>query len=580
MLVVAANMLQTVVPGKYRVDHLGLSSSNLFLHFERDANHAPPPDTNIFRQSDVVVLHRVGALDVQLLSTKHTALDRNNTLDLILNPGWNSLKACEIRVKPATGGLRLLTVESKVTDSSLEFSKPPEAGVFHFNEVSPNTSTTIRFPYSIEQDMSDVSAKIEVSYTTQSDEKFYFAKHVVVPIGLAVGVNVQDVFKHKALLSRFNVASATFSPIRLYKSELLHSELFESEFGLAPSDTVMIFPKQPATLLYKVKRKPGVQSKKRSAKTMYLKLYYSVLQVEIENRIIASILEGLEPAGLEQFARFISVALAKEIKKGIQAQDLERAALLGAVTTVFLADVDWEHHFSGIGRVPASQQRAAESIITLINDWQKANPRLPLLSSEAQEPSTILIPVEIPSLSILHTADIQLQQPLPGLVEAKNGVLPTFALNQMLPATLHLKWTQIWDTDVQRTEDQEFSYEVAAPVDTWLLGGRRKGHFVIPREDKPLSSTPETEAEIPLVLIPLREGWLPYPTIDIREVRDVRAANEGLTCEVDWRNLGETIRVVSDRKGVTVSLDASGPGGGPLVLETEGMGREKGRVVA
>jgi hypothetical protein len=569
------------VPGKYRVDHLGLSSSNLFLHFERDANHAPPLDTNIFRLADVVVFHRVGALDVQLVATKHTALDKNNTLDLVLNPGWNSLKGCEIRVKPATGGLRLLTVEAKVTDSTVEFSKPPEAGVFHFKEVASNTSTTIRFPYSVEQDMGDVSAKVEVSYTTESDETFYFAKFIVVPIGLAVGVNVQDVFKHQTLLSRFNVATANFSPVRLYKSDLLHSDLFESEFGLAPSDTVLVFPKQPATLLYKVKRKPGVKNTKRSAKTMYLKLHYSVLQPEIEGRIVNSILEAVEQTALGRFARFISAAVVKEVKRGMQAQDLERAALLGAVTTDFMADVDWERYFAGIGRVPGSQDRAAESIATLIKNWQKANPRLPLLAAEKADPSTILIPVEIPSLSILHSADIRLQKPLRGLVEAKNGTTPTFCINQMLPATLHLKWTQVWDTEMHRNEDQEFSYEVAAPIDTWLLGGRRKGHFVIPRKaGEPLSSTPETEAEIPLILIPLREGYLPYPTIDIREVRDVRMANEPQTCEVDWRNLGETIRVVSERRAVTVSLDASGPGGGPLVLETEGMGREKGRVVA
>ncbi|KAH7017073.1 trafficking protein particle complex subunit 10 [Ilyonectria destructans] len=576
----------TLVPGKYRIDHLGLSSSNLFLHFERDINHPPPQDADIFKHPDVTLFQRANALDVQLMATKHTTLDKTNTLDLVLNPGWNTLKYCEIRVKPATGGLRLLTIDARVVDSPVDFAKHPEAGgVFYFNEVASNTTATIRFPYSVEQDMGDVSAKVEVSYTTESGDKFYFAKSMVIPISLALGVNVQDVFKHQALFSRFNVSTSSASPLRLYKSELLHSDLFDSEFGVAPKHTVIIFPKQPATLLYKVKRKSGVKTTTRVAKTMYLKLHYSILQAEIEELMVASILEALEETPLVQYARFISAVVIKEVKSGMQVQDLERAAVLCAVTTSFLADVAWERYFTGIGRIPGSQDSAAKAIATLLKEWQKSHPRVPIPASQPADPSTILIPVEIPSLSILHTADIRLQKPLTTLVDEKPGVTPTVCINQMLPATLQLKWTQVWDTVTQNKADQEFSYEVTAPVDTWLLGGRRKGHFVIPGSTgEPLSSKPETEAEIPLVLIPLREGWLPYPSVDIREVKDTPAAasvNDGLqACEVDLRNLGETVRVVGDRKWVTVSLDASGPGGGPLVLESEGLEREKGRVVA
>ncbi|CAM1511978.1 Fc.00g094910.m01.CDS01 [Cosmosporella sp. VM-42] len=572
----------SIVPGKYKVDHLGLYSSNLFLHFERDVTYPASRTAEILKDPEVVLYQRIEALDVQLTATKDTALDKNNSLDLQLSPGWNTLKSCEIRVKPATGGLRLLTIEAKIVDSSVEFAKPPEAGIFHFNDVTANTPFMLRFPYSIEQDINDVCAKVEVSYTTESGEKFYFVKSMDIPISLALGVNVQDVFKHKALFSRFNVSTASSSPLRLYKSELLHSDLFESEFGIPAADTVVIFPKQPATLLYKVKRKLDVKSAKRSAKTMYLKLYYTVLQAEIEELILSSILEAIEQTPLRQYARAISACLFKETKLGLQVQDLERAALLGSVTTSFLVDAPWESWLVGIGKIPNTQDSAPETIADFLGEWQKSHPRIKIPVSNAQESCTILIPVEIPSLSILHTADIRLQTPLPSLIDERLGATPTVCINQMLPATLHLKWTQLWDTETSKKIDQEFSYEVTAPTDTWLLGGRRKGHFVIPSSSssEPLSSSPETEAEIPLILIPLREGWLPYPTIEIREIQADGAAEVPQACEVDWRNLGETIRVVGERKTVTVSLDASGPGGGPLVLESEGLGIEKGRIIA
>ncbi|KAJ4269909.1 hypothetical protein NW762_001580 [Fusarium torreyae] len=570
----------SVVPGKYKIDHLGLLSSNLFLHFERDINQPPPQTTEIFKHPEVVIFHRAGALDVQLTATKHTALDKNNTLDLIFNPGWNSLKSCEIRIKPTTGGLRLLTLEAKVVDSSVEFARKPESGgVLRFNEIAAETPVTLRFPYSVEQDMADVSAKVDVTYTLESGQKYSFAKSIVIPISLALGVNVQDVFKHQALYSRFNVSTASHSPLRLYKSELIPSDLFESEFGVPPTDTTIVFSKQPATLLYRVKRKTSVRSSKRVARTMYLKLYYNVLQTEIEEALVASILNTLADPALESFSRLISTLVVRETKS-LQPIDLERAALLGAVPTSFLADVPWDKYLAGIGRVPGTQEDAAERISASIRKWQTSNPQVPIPATQPDDPCTLLIPVEIPSLTILHTADIELQTPVTEMLDQRPGAIPTVAINQMLPATLHLKWTQIWDTEMQHKKDIEYSYEVTAPGDTWLLGGRRKGHFVIPGSKRePLSSSSDTEAEIPLIMIPLREGWLPYPTIEIREVKD-GVENQAQTCEVDFRNLGESIRAVGERQGVTVSLDASGPGGGPLVLESEGPKRERGRIVA
>jgi hypothetical protein len=89
-------------------------------------------------------------------------------------------------------------------------------------------------------------------------------------------------------------------------------------------------------------------------------------------------------------------------------------------------------------------------------------------------------------------------------------------------------------------------------------------------------------------LIPLREGWLPFPGVEIRQVTGSLEIGGGTIdngpgdhhCEMDYRNLGETVHVVADRREVTLSLDASGPGGGPLVLESQRSLGLDGRVVA
>lgn len=581
-----ANMAQSVVPSNYRISHFSLQASKVYMHFDRDAQQAPPRTADVFKDADVKIFQRTGALDVRISAAKHICLDKNNSLELELSAGWNALKSCEIRVRPATGGLRLLTTEAKLVTDGVEFAKPPEAGAFFLGPTAEGARVALQFPYSIEQDLSDVLAKVEVTYLTESGESFYLAKAVTVPVSLALGVNVQDVFKHKALFSRFNVSTATSSPLRLHKSELLESALFESSFGVPPANAITIFPKQPACLMYKVTRKTGSKPGKRADRIMHLRLHYRVLQTEVEDLIRDSVAAELREAPLEQYSKLVANQVMSEVRRSLQAQDLERAALLGDVTTSFLEAVPWERHFYGLGTVPGSTEDAATKLGGVLRGWQSRNPRITVPASTAAELSTILIPVEVPALSVVHTADMRLHRPVAGSLGDINNGTPIVNVNQALPTTLHLKWTRAWDTEASKRADQEFSYEVGAPSDTWIIGGRRRGHFVIPGTSSTpsptgyMTSTAETEAEIPLVLMPQREGWLAYPSVEIREiVTDAGGQESTQACEVDFRNLGETVRVISERRSVTVSLDASGPGGGPLVFESDSLDRGT-RIVA
>jgi hypothetical protein len=211
---------------------------------------------------------------------------------------------------------------------------------------------------------------------------------------------------------------------------------------------------------------------------------------------------------------------------------------------------------------------------------------------------SVTIPVSIPSIAIVHTTDISLDA-LPASID---GASPVLTCNQLVAATLSLKWSRIWDTESVVLRDREFAYDVVAPSDAWLVGGRKRGHFVIPGSDAetgesgPLMSEEATEAAVPIVLVPLREGWLPWPSVEMSKSSEgspdvaVNAAGGGTAttatvgaaaatggggggsadCEIDSKNLGEVVRVVGDRRSVTVSLDASGPGGGPLVLDVQG----------
>ncbi|PHH71708.1 hypothetical protein CDD82_6369 [Ophiocordyceps australis] len=572
----------SVVPARYRISQLSLLSHNVVLSHDMDVHDGPSRTADIFKLSDIRLFQRARVLDVRMVASRQTCLDKNNSLELEVSTGWNALERCEIRIRPATGGLRLLMREAKLVASNVELANKSEAGVFSLGPLGQDVKLRLRFPYSLEQDIPEVWVKVEVRYVTKTGDEYFLAKTVTASVALALGVNVQDVFKHEALFSRFTVSTAKASPLRLYGSELVDSELFEATFGTAPASTVTIFAKQAATLLYKVRRKASAagaaDSRGKRGRTMYMKLRYSVLQCEVEELFARSVRQEMQGGALQEFSRVAEAAVRAQVARSMQSHDLERAALLGAVSTAMLEGVDWRPWFDGLGRVDGTGDEAAGALADMLETWRRNTASIGLASGvvqafatrvqeaadegqdqDAVQGSTIVIPVEIPSLPVVHTADIVL---------STGGALP--CVNAALQATLELKWTRQWDTEApDQQRARVFWYEVVAPPDVWIIGGRRRGRFVVPCSLPSSSSSSYScsTSTIPLVLIPQRDGPLAYPSIDVRQV--VEGSAEVQPAELDARNLGESVRVVAARRGVTVSLDASGPGGGPLVLDVE-----------
>ncbi|KAI7920634.1 hypothetical protein M0657_006483 [Pyricularia oryzae] len=617
------------VAGDYEIEEILLRSGKLQFHLEREPAFKTLKGTRgnthgeIVTNSKLSVFQRAGSLDIRLLPAKQIQLDKNSSLEVELATGWNKTRTCDVRVKAATGGLRLLVFEGILVNGKKETKlDPPEGGLFHLGALEEGSSVRLRFPYTVEQDVPAIAIRVEVMYTTKEDGPVYeFAKTPSISISLALGVNVQDVFKHNALFSRFTVTTASASPLRLFASELLESDLFAADLDGTPPQSVddtypiTVFPEQPASLLYKMVRKRGsTVTGKGTSKTMYLKLTYSVVQDEIESLVETSLMQAFESdealgKSLSTYSRLVTGTVLAHVKTALLAScDLEQTIMSGFVSTAFLANVPWETRLTSQLGVANGYQMASK-LASVIKDWQAQYPRLALTSSadQTQDLSCILIPVDIPSITIVHTADIQLLPDSSTDATSNGGQnhrMPqeTWKMNELIPSNLHLKWSRIWDTGDGEKEATsppsrdaiEFSYEVTAPQDTWLIGGRRKGHFVIPGLDEDATkeeklayalgacSTPDTEADIALLLVPLREGWLPFPSVEIREVRSFAtgttgspegevktpgaAAERGATFETDFKNLGEAIHVIADRHSVTLSLDASGPGGGPLVL--------------
>jgi MYXO-CTERM domain-containing protein len=184
---------------------------------------------------------------------------------------------------------------------------------------------------------------------------------------------------------------------------------------------------------------------------------------------------------------------------------------------------------------------------------------------------------------VVHTAELRITN-LPEQA-------PHAAVGQTITAELRLSHTRRWCSPDQRENaggPLEFSYELHANPELWMVGGRRRGNFTA------------SEGEITtfaVMLLPQKSGHLLLPGLEIRSfvpppastvqspstttggppaaVAAAGAAGAAglqrrpIPCEVDYRNHGETVLVLPDLRGTTVSLSNSGGHGGAWLIDSE-----------
>lgn len=556
------------------------------MQYVHDLNTPPGKADSFFKCPKLLLYQRSEAFDIKVSPSKTMYLNKTRSLEMQLSSGWNDVTKGELHIRAGTAGLRVNTAEAELIGGELQMQKKADAGVVSFGVFPANSSARLRIPFSLEHEVPEVSLKIEISYTTEKGN-FFSATVASLSTTLPLGVNVQDVFKHKALFSRFTISSASSSPLRLLQSNLESSAVFEAHCGVPLTNPVAIFPKQSASMLYKITRSPSAPStlQKGQKSSLSLVLHYTCLEDEVDYAVVGSLKKAFEDNPLHAYMHLVISTVITQLHARLSPYDLEQATVLHEFQTSILADIEWHDLFRGLGRSPDSNKDTATLLAEQLGKWQRENQIIHLLPIDQEDQTvphfrSIVIPVDVPSVTVVNTADLQIRTSLD-----PSSFSPVLALNEPIPATLQLKCTRDWDTEHLTSGTQEsaqhelnFHYEISAPADTWLISGRRKGHFTVPS-----SSKPPLKLSFPLVLVPLREGNLSYPSVDIKYapahavkatspvvgVKDEKKDMPPVTCETDHKNSGETIRVVRDARKTTVSLDASGPQGGAWLLESE-----------
>lgn len=231
----------TTIPGTYMVDRIILTTNKLtFLHELMAGSTSPAPiGLSPNPGAAIPAAKRVKLsffpaprnLIVRLEAPKRIQLEHTKTTEIVLDPGENEVLMGELRVRSATAGLRLMTSDLRVFEGEGVVETNEKPGVITLTNLRKAQMVRLSIPYTSENDLTELSIKVEVDYTTSSGD-FFFADKLSVAVVLPLAVNVQDVFKPESLFSKFQVSTAIPEmPLRILKATLEGSMSFEAMSG-------------------------------------------------------------------------------------------------------------------------------------------------------------------------------------------------------------------------------------------------------------------------------------------------------------------------------------------------------------
>lgn len=525
-------------------------------------------------------------LQAKIVSTHLINLEEMRSLELELHSGRNDIKSGTIRVRPATAGLRLRSAEAELVDGEINTTANNESGNIEFSQFGSKSFVRFRIPYTVEENHPTLSVRAEVTYETEHGQFSYSSVHNVVS-SLPISVNVQDIFKDEVLFSRFTISPAMMVPLRILGCSIPSSDVYQVESNIREKVAWDVFPKQPASLLYKIQPRKDRIASPGAKGSLRLTVEFTCVDDECLDSIERTFRADIEASEFRHHTSLLTSHVVDAFRNQLSTSDMEVVALTREVETLAYENVRWETLFGAL-KGPADELRK------WLVDWHHKHPTITLPPEQPTIPSRrIVIPVDIPEIQVVHTAELRL-----GPLADAHPTTTHAAVGQMIAAELHLRHTRRWCSPEHQEHAGgalEFAYELLANPELWLVGGRRRGNF--------LAREGETTT-FAVMLLPQKSGHLLLPGLEIKafipasstptvvttpstatpaaNTNPTATAGSGnagaplqrrqIACEVDYRNHGETVQVLPDLRKTTVSLSTSGgsqTGGGSWLVDSE-----------
>ena len=552
--------------GTYVLDELSFRVGQLHFILNFEERHRknsigpePPIDITDKPQPSIVLYPAPRAAAVKISPRKQIKLGERAQMELELHSGWNDITECTLRIKPATAGLRLRTVETTIiggdddVDHEMQVVDVDGSQSIQLKSLKPESGITISVPYTVESpEVVQLEVRLEFNYTTETGSFTLLQASSMNPT-LPVSVNVQDLFRSTTLLSRFTIGSATLIPLRLLDCHIEGTSQVQVTCGMDKPIDLEISPKQPASLLYRFtpKWKRGASSKDR---TLLLKAEYVCLDEQALKSLERIFKAELLASPISSLTGLLLPHLLHVFRSQWTANDLETISTLRVIKQWSYEEFDWDAVLRPFGKETASQATM------WLKAWHSANGNIPLVevSVGSNLSRHVIIDVELPSPPAVITASLR-------TLGQGTTALPV-GLGQALTAELCLCHSEEWASKVEADRDKplEVLYELTTNPDTWLVGGRKRGNFL---------ARPGREGTFPIILLPQRAGYLPLPSVEIKcfKIDDEGSDNTSwrrneVQCEVDYRSHAKCVLVIPDLRETTVALDGEGAGRGEWLV--------------
>ena len=298
-------------------------------------------------------------LQAKIVSPHLIDLQAMRTLELEIDSGRNNIKSGTVRVRPATAGLRLRLAETKVVDGNLEIDANHESGVIEFTQLAARSFVRLRIPYTVEEAFATLSARAEIGYETENGTFASSAPFSVVA-SLPISVNVQDIFKGEMLFSRFTISPAMLIPLRITNCSLPGSSTYEVQSSMTGPVALDVFPKQPASLLYKIRPVDSSNTAEPTPRSLQLSVDFTCVDDECLDAIARQFGASIDTSPFRQYAALLTSHIVSSFRAQLSTNDMEAIGLIREVNMLPYQSVRWDDLLGAL-------KEPSEDVLSLIH---------------------------------------------------------------------------------------------------------------------------------------------------------------------------------------------------------------------
>lgn len=361
-----ADRSQTTLLGKYFVDRIdarignivfsqtGRKTSSFPLRFTQETE--PDEEEN---RSYIYCFPRPDGLQARVTPSHYVNLDEMRSLEFELESGLNEIRSGVIRVRPATAGLRLRIADATVIDGDMKVHADNDTGVIEFAEFGSGSFVRLRIPYTIDENHAMLSVRVEVGYQTTQGSFTYSSVSSIVS-ALPISVNVQDIFKDDVLFSKFTISPAMMIPLRVLSCDLPSSGCYDVTASITGPVAFDAFPKQPASLLYKIRQRGNGPMSPGTKRSLKLSVEFTCVDDECFDAVRRRFKTDLEGSRFRRYSSLLTTHLVETFRTQLTTSDLEVMGLVREIGIPPYESVQWD------GLLSAVKEPTLE-----IHDWLK-----------------------------------------------------------------------------------------------------------------------------------------------------------------------------------------------------------------